>query len=331
MTRPPKSALCWSPLIDGLEEIGREAGTLSLLVSPFATLEAVKRLLESVGNSERLQVVCRWSASDLVTGFADLQLYPFLRSKGIRLFLHPRIHLKLYVFDGNAAFHSSGNATGAGLGLGTRANVEVGCRVDLMPGDWDQLFQLLEESEAVDDDRFRELQAYQDSYERDYDPPPPLTLTPSPARAYSILSLPATPSPDVFADWYQHKEDIPLDSVSRFEHDRALYRVPHGLTRPACLTHLRRVFSASPFIADFVEFLRCCESAAFGRVKAWLQGHCSDKPVPFRWELTASTRILYDWLAAFHEEITWDRPQHSMVIRWNDSPTQHARERRRRR
>ena len=39
-------------------------------------------------------------------------------------------------------------------------------------------------------------------------------------------------------------------------------------------------------------------------------------PSPYRWEIKANTRILYDWLEYFFMEIRWDRPRHSQVIYW---------------
>ena len=39
--------------------------------------------------------------------------------------------------------------------------------------------------------------------------------------------------------------------------------------------------------------------------------HC-----PYRWEVKDNTRILYDWLAYFVAEVTWDVPGFSQVIYW---------------
>lgn len=41
-----------------------------------------------------------------------------------------------------------------------------------------------------------------------------------------------------------------------------------------------------------------------------------DVPLPYRWEIKDNTRIFYNWLAHFFDEITWDRPNYSQVIYW---------------
>jgi hypothetical protein len=66
-----------------------------------------------------------------------------------------------------------------------------------------------------------------------------------------------------------------------------------------------------------MELIKKEKNARFGLVNEWLQQNCSDKPTPYRWELKATTRCLYDWLAYFFPEISWDRPSYSMILRWS--------------
>ena len=76
-------------------------------------------------------------------------------------------------------------------------------------------------------------------------------------------------------------------------------------------------FRATPFVSAFVAHLKSERSLHFGAVNAWIHQQCEDVPLPYRWEIKDNTRIFYNWLAHFFDEITWDRPNYSQVIYWN--------------
>jgi hypothetical protein len=93
--------------------------------------------------------------------------------------------------------------------------------------------------------------------------------------------------------------------------------VPEGLSADQFHNNLRAAFLKTPFVVDFVEFLKSQGSLRFGAVNNWIHEKCEDVPLPYRWEIKENTRIFYDWLAHFIPQITWDRPNYSQVIRWN--------------
>ena len=77
-------------------------------------------------------------------------------------------------------------------------------------------------------------------------------------------------------------------------------------------------FRKAPFVVAFVDLLKSMKRIRFGTVNAWIHHKCEDVPLPYRWEIKENTRTLYDWLAYFFPEITWDVPgRHSQVIYWN--------------
>jgi hypothetical protein len=316
------ASLLWSPLFEALGEQARARGGLRVIVTPFASSDAMGWLIGANGEASDLKVVCRWSAADIASGIADLRVYQLLRERGIKLYLHPNIHLKLYVFADGTAFHSSANATGKGLGLSATSNIEVGGMTVLGSNDWDQLFALFDDSVLVDDDVFECALEFQRQHRREsLDKLPELVLAPSVDRDHSISSLPVSPSPDVFVTWHIAPEKVPPTDVAAYAHDRFLFRVPRGLDKRACMEHVGMKFKSSAFVKDIVALIKEKRSAHFGLVKEWLVRTCSDRPVPYRWELTANTRVLYDWLAFFFDEITWDQPHQSMVIRWKAEET----------
>lgn len=315
--KPLRSSLIWSPLIDEVRDLARAGGGLRVLVSPFASADGVRGLVDD-GNSADLKVICRWSALDLATGIADLRVYPLLKARHIPLYLHPNIHLKLYVFANNTAFHSSANATGKGLGLVPKPNIEVGAAIALGSNDWDHLYGLFQASVLVDDAVYAKAMAYQKQFSRDdLGALPELDLTPPVDVAHSISSLPASPNPEVFTSWHAAPDRIPPQEYAAYAHDRFLFHVPPGLGKIACLQYLRANFKNHPFVTDIVALIRKEGTARFGKVKEWLQQTCSDRPLPYRWELNRNTQVLYEWLAFFFEEISWTRPGYTQVICWN--------------
>ena len=313
------SRLIWSPLRDYLVPKLQACKGVQIFISPFIQKHALRSLVEACPDVTQLRVITRWNASDIATGVSDLEIYPYLKAKGVRLYLHKAIHLKLFVLDENVAFTASGNITGRGLGLpDSYCNIELGCEVPLALTDWLSISQILEDSTAVDDDIFCKAKKYQNAFPKQQTSLPELQLAPAVLKAFSSLSLPATQNPEILFDFYETLETntTPSKDVAVFMHDLVLYRIPQGLDRVQFFELLRSHFIEHPFIVAVVELLKEVKSARFGLVNVWLQQNCSDKPTPYRWELQATTRCLYDWLAYFFHEISWNQPNYSMVLRW---------------
>lgn len=229
------------------------------------------------------------------------------------------VHLKLFIFDTNLAFHTSGNITKKGLGLGKNINVEIGCQVLLGYNDWKNIYELLDASFTVDDDIYNKAKAYLLNNKLTTPTAPPLDLAPTLDKYFSKLSLPATESPETLYAFYKDPEQHlhALNNPSAFMHDLALYKIPTGLSQEDFFMVLKANFLSHPFIEEIIKVIKKDSPLRFGAINAWITHNCSDKPTPYRWELKFGTRCLYSWLDYFVKEITWDRPSHSMIIYWN--------------
>ena len=64
------------------------------IYSPYIKLETLKALLDGQINVKAIFV--RWETKDLILGSSDLEIYPYLKEKGITLFRNSRLHLKAY-------------------------------------------------------------------------------------------------------------------------------------------------------------------------------------------------------------------------------------------
>jgi hypothetical protein len=315
-------ALSWQPIWRVIETTAQKGQRLSWVVSPFIKLDALKRLLDSVEETNNLLVIARWRIEDFTAGVSDLEIFPYLQSRGIKLYANYSLHMKLYVFSSNTAVSTSGNLTLRGLGYVDQCNIEVANEVSLLGGDWVRLHELVQQSRLVTAevyDRYKEVLAsipvHQPIPSKGFD-----ELF-GPRKEFTLGALPATAHPEMLIDFLfdqsQHLKGDP-EFLRRAYHDLAIYRVEDlASTRDELITRLRSNFCGNTFVQAFLANLRECGSIHFGGVTSWIHSNCDDVPLPYRWEVKVVTRCLYNWLEYFVDEVTWDRPNHSQVIRWN--------------
>lgn len=314
------TSLSWTPTSTVLFNAVRTNG-LAIAISPFVKANALEQLIAHCNKPEQLQVVCAWTAQSLMSGATDVEIYPLLRSAGARLFVHPRIHLKLYVLSNNRAFHSSGNLTLRGLGLCDKPNIEIGTEVSLGLKDWQAIYRILEESIPVDDEIYLQARDFVAKIQKIEPIDSDLVLHSSVDRRFSLSSLPLCETPDEFLMFCREisgdMEQLDRSSLHAFAHDQTIFRVEQDLLALVTAEQIANAFRRLPLVEEFVRFLQYEGTARFGSVTAWLQENCSDRPQPYRKDLKATVRTLYNWLSATFEEISWDVPgRRSMVIRW---------------
>jgi len=314
--------LVWTPTINYVSNKIQENKQLLFIIAPFIKLDALRSLLDQCEDVSALKVIVRWDGSDIINNVSDLEIYEELTRLGIPLYRHPSIHLKILVFNQNWAFHTSGNITKKGLGLTSKSNVEIGAQIRLTANDWIELYSLLEDAIHIDNRLYQVACNYRDNNSSTTDTTPPLILNSADNKTFSMLSLPAIQSPIDLYQIYRNPERFidESDTYPAYVHDIQLYDVALDLNSDEFYTRLRTNFTNHPFIQATSMFIRNEGSVRFGRVNSWLTEHCSDKPAPYRSDLKLTTNKLYDWLAYFYDEISWNIPgDHSQVIYWNDN------------
>ena len=107
-----------------------------------------------------------------------------------------------------------------------------------------------------------------------------LDLKPSQDRQFSLLSLPASPSPEALYNFYKNKQSHNEEMVSSYIHDLILYDVQDNLDRNIFFQQLKDKFTSHPFVQAIVYLIKMEKSARFGLVNKWIQDNCSDKPTP---------------------------------------------------
>ena len=311
--------LFWQPIHSAIEERALSGDRPFWIVAPFVKLAALERLFDSTVPATGLKLVCRWRPEDLVSGVSDLEVFDYLTNRGCQLYVNHQIHMKLYVFESNWALSTSANLTLRGLGYlaPEKVNIEVGSDVDLSAADWVNLYRVVRDSRLVTPELYARFREYVEANPQ----LPALPKVPDllgPAKTFTLASLPATDSTEELAKFYLNptKTDQSPDSVRRAYQDLATFGIPSGLTSHEFDEVLGEAFRTSPFVREFVDYLRIEGSLRFGAVNSWIHYKCEDVPLPYRWEIKSNTHAFYNWLARFFPEVTWDRPNHSQVIYW---------------
>ena len=313
-----KSKLHWeNPLLDP-----EFVADLITIISPYATSSAIRELFQRVPPPVGLQVLTSWTSDSLLGGSADPEVFRVIEEYGGRLYLHDRIHLKLYVCSSHHAVLSTGNLTRSGLGFSSHPNIEASAVVELQPTDWDRISQLFSKSRRVTTEIYEKAVEFCETHRQKQEPAPRFTLPDEVATVeqFSWLSLPASKHPEeLWRDYSGATPSATPEQEARMQHDLQIYDIQDGLGEESFHAVMSTAFLRHPFIKELGSWIKEEGHVGFGKVKAWLQRNCSDKPTPYRWELTPATQALYEWLAFYHESITWSRPNHSQVMKWSDS------------
>jgi len=312
------ATLVWPPIYRELEDRVKSGDELVLIIVPFAKMAALQKLHSPHAGKVKLKVIVRWRLEDLIAGVSDVDIFPYLKAAGCRLFINSNIHLKLYVYASNVAFNTSGNLTLRGLGYGENGNIEVGNMVSLSSQDWTKIYEIINTSREVDETLYQRFKNFVEQHPKPPIPEPFPDFFP-PAKQYTISSLPAAVNPSWLAVFYFNSdpEKFTPEEVRRAAHDLAIFGIPSGLAPSEFNQRLGESFCRTPFVTDFVEFLKAKRSLRFGAVNDWIHQKCEDVPLPYRWEIKENTHIFYDWLVHFIPNITWDCPSYSQVIYWN--------------
>jgi hypothetical protein len=269
------------------------------IYTAYIKLETLKALIESSDNVKAVFV--RWEPKDLITGASDLEIYPYLKSKGISLYRNPRIHLKVYLDGFKRCFITSANISSRALNLPVYANYnyEIGTITEEICIEDRLYFNTIEnESILITDAIYKQLNEQltekkkkfpnEDDFKFDFN-----LLN----KNFLISSLPMTHSIYVFLEGYFNLEDIDEETLNCIIHDLVLYQIPIGNSKEELLELLNEKFFNHPFIKAFLNFVeRNGGEIYFGRAKEWIHQNCENVPLPKRWEITKNIQILYRWI-----------------------------------
>jgi len=282
---------------------------------PYIKLNTIKHIIDNI-HCKIEKIIVRWHSIDLVSSASDLDLYIYLKEKGIPLFRNPRLHLKAFVDNYKRAFIGSANISQRALNFPETPNYnyELGVVVnDLTIAD-SLYFRTIEaESTLITDEIYihlkNQLAHTQINLPKESDFPFEFTHE---HKSFLISSLPMSYDVATLIKVYEHENSNDEIELNYALHDLALYGIPLGLERPLFINRLKESFFDHPFIKAFLKNLEIQDEVYFGRAKDWIQKNCSDAPIPRKWEITSNIQILYRWIVELGDgNYLVDRPNYS--------------------
>jgi hypothetical protein len=326
MRNTTSSTLFWSPIYSAITQKIEGGVDLSYIIAPYIKLGPLKKLIESCTNTENLSVISSWKEQNIVSGSTDIDIYPYLNELRIPLYSHKKIHLKLFVFKDKTVFHTSGNVSQRGLGLGNENinNIEVGCFLELNIIDLIEINKIELNSKRITSEDYKLALSYVEEHKKPAEPLPDLELTQT-EQVFSLSSLPEVDNPQALYEKYANGA-----FGLAVGHDLATYRIPNRLDKDSFFKLLGENFRNKQFITHLVSYIqqkgednedtRGKQGVNYGDIRTWIIKNCTDNPRPTKFELNEKQLInhLYKWLEFFYEEITWNVPgRQSEVIYWN--------------
>lgn len=291
--------------------------------APYVTLGALQTVLDQVA-VKNPSVITTWSAQDVLEGYSDVRIYPYLKRRGGFLFLLRRLHFKALYADFSRAVISTANITGRGLGISDNANIEVAVEIESLESTEHLWFsRQIANAMLVQDDYYEPFCNHVESQRRNYRPSEVAEFfiqEYAPSNQMLVSSLPMTDSPNDLLDAISSLADgsgAALGPLRRacVLHDCALYGLRMADNREKNLENLRAGFLGHPFVRAFRVFVNEVGQRYFGETKAWVQSTCADVPVPSRRDLSHHVRVLFDWMEDLSEgEYVVKRPHYSECL-----------------
>lgn len=282
--------------------------------SPYIKLETLKSLIDD--KSKVKAVFVRWETKDLILGSSDLEIYPYLKDKGVALYRNPRLHLKAYLDEYKKCFLTSANISSRALNLPQNSsyNYEIGTIVENLDIDDRLYFSIIEsDSTLITDSIYKQLKEQLIEKKKEFPDEEEFSLKyEAPDKDFLISALPMTYSVETLFRIYEDKEFVSETELNCALHDLAIYKIPLGLTPNEFRMRLTEAFFSHKFIKNFLENLETTNEIYFGSAKDWIHRNCADVPTPRKWEITENIQILYRWIIKLGEgKYKVDRPNHS--------------------
>jgi hypothetical protein len=259
-----------------------------------------------INNTDNVKSICvRWEARDLITEVSDLEIYPYLKDKGIALYRNPRLHLKAFVDDYRSCFMGSANISNRALAIleTSNHNYEIATTVKNLTFE-DRLYfnRIEQESILISDHIYNQLKEQLPQKKKDFPVEVDFKLKfEAPDKNYLISSLPMSFDIYKLFDIYSSGTSDDNVELNCAVHDLALYNIKNSLTEADFKASLKAAFFNHPFIQAFIKKVEERNEIYFGEAKAWIHENCADVPTPRRWEITTNIQILYRWIVELGE------------------------------
>ena len=285
------------------DELSRSTESF-LLISAYCKLPLVE-FFDSCTTSAKIEkkLVVRFRPEDIISGASDLEIYPYCKDNGWKLYFRLDLHAKTYIFDCLRCIIGSANATNSGLSIGGIGNYEMATTCELADEDLRALELLLLGAVEMNDNIYSLMKSSISHYSRNNttDLKWPEEIADMFIPDYSLLFAEDFPT-------CQH----PADAT---EEDLIFLNLVPGATKE---TIKAAFYNSKPFqwLLNLVKTQKTQEMY-FGAITANLHNRLLNEPVPYRKDVKQLLSNLLCWVDELnYEDVRVDRPNYSQRVRY---------------
>ena len=135
------------------------------IFSGFIKSSAVHWLKDNLDPSIEVNLIGRLSASDLIKGASDLEIYNICKELGWNVGILKNLHSKVFIFDDEHLMLGSANLTMRGLSLEGYGNIELGTRLVPSEDDLKRIDGMRDDVIWLDDQLYEAMKLELDSFD----------------------------------------------------------------------------------------------------------------------------------------------------------------------
>lgn len=277
-----------------------------LLISAYCKLPLVKYFDTCISNANiniEKKLIVRFRPEDITSGASDLEIYPYCRNNGWKLYFRLDLHAKTYVFDRLRCIVGSANATSSGLSIGGFGNYEMATACELEDRDIKSLDLLLLGSVEMNDSIYNIMRSSIDNHSLSNSAISkwPEEIVDMFIPDYSLLFTEDFPA-------CQHPVDATLDDLV------FLNLFPGASTRD--ISNAFRSCKCFQWLFNLVKG-NDTQEMYFGEIAAKLHNALLNEPKPYRKDVKQLLNNLLSWIDDLSiDDLLVDRPNHSQRVRY---------------
>lgn len=285
------------------EELARSTESF-MLISAYCKLPLVKYFDSCITNTTiEKTLVVRYRPEDIAAGASDLDLYPYCKGNGWKMYFRLDLHAKTYVFDRLRCVIGSANATGSGLSIGGTGNYEMATACELAEKDHKTLKLLLLGAVEMNDEIYVTMKN---------------TMSTQSSHCFSGISWPKEIS-DLFVPDYSilFAEDFPQ---CPHPHDATIEDLVFlNIVPGSSLGDIKLAFQNTKCYQWLLSLIRSQDSHEmyFGAITENLHNTLLNDPTPFRKDVKQLLSNLLSWIEDLDiNTLQIDRPNYSQRVRY---------------
>ena len=271
------------------------------IISAYCKLPLIQLFEGHLHSNIEKVLLVRFRKDDIECGASDIELYPYCKEHGWKLFFRLDLHAKTYVFDNVRCIIGSANATQSGMMIGGQGNYEMATTCLLEEKDVAGLKVLLKGAVEMNDTIYSIMKsALRDKERADVLGDWPEEIYDMFKPDYSLLfaeDFPTCSDPANARD-----EDLLFLGSSKW--NTGLSSNKDALQKSKCFCWLYELIKRQPN-----------HELYFGAIASELHDCLLNEPKPYRRDVKALLANLLNWISVLHcDKLAVDRPNHSQRV-----------------